>query len=72
MVNQDPMQFKDILENDIHFPPALENGFVFPPLSEISLPSHNEVDRVQSWMIDKGVLKSEISYDDIMAAELYE
>jgi NitT/TauT family transport system substrate-binding protein len=72
MVNQDPMQFKDILENDIHFPPALENGFVFPPLSEISLPSHNEADRVQSWMIDKGVLKSEISYDDIMAAELYE
>lgn len=72
LVNQDPMQFKAILENDIKFPPALEDGFVFPPLSEISLPSRDEVSRVQSWMIDKGVLESEKSYEDIMAVGLYE
>ncbi len=72
MVNQGPMQFSSILEDEIHFPPELGDGFVFPPLSETSLPSRNEVDRAQSWMIAKGVLKDEISYESIIGAELYE
>ncbi|NLK25522.1 MAG: ABC transporter substrate-binding protein [Euryarchaeota archaeon] len=72
LVNRDPWQFKDVLEDKIKFPADLADGFTFPPLSDISLPSKDEVDRVQSWMLEKQVLKKEISYESIMGAELYE
>jgi NitT/TauT family transport system substrate-binding protein len=71
MVNSDPMAFNGTLENKIHFPAELEDGFDFPPMSAISLPTTSDVDRVEAWMIEKGMLTTEIAYGDVMATELY-
>jgi NitT/TauT family transport system substrate-binding protein len=71
MVNSDPLAFNDILENKIHFPAELEDGFDFPPMSAISLPTTSDVDRVQAWMMEKGMLTTEIAYGDVVATELY-
>lgn len=74
LVNQDPGQYADILEKEIHFPEGLMGTFDFPPMSAPSLPSPEEVNRVQDWMMNypgKSMLTSTISYESIMATELY-
>ena len=75
LVNQDPTQYADILKNRLSFPEGLIGTFDFPPLSEISLPSREEVNKVQDWMINYpsgSKLTGSISYESIMAIELYE
>jgi NitT/TauT family transport system substrate-binding protein len=70
-INRDPTQYYDVLEKDIGFPKSLEGNFTFPALSSPSLPTPQEVQKVQDWMAGKGILQNPVEYESIMAAELY-
>ena len=71
-VNLDPTQYYDVLEKDIHFPKELEAVYQFPALSNIVLPSLQEFQKVQDWMLGKGIISGSIVYDSVIARELYE
>ncbi|MDW5562758.1 MAG: ABC transporter substrate-binding protein [Methanomassiliicoccus sp.] len=71
LVNQDPMAFNTTLESRIHFPPELETSFDFPPMSAIALPTAADLQRVQDWMVSKGMLTAVADYGKVMATELY-
>lgn len=71
LVNPDPLAYNGTLESKIHFPADLESSFDFPPMSSISLPTDSDLQRVQVWMVGKGMLSTEFSYNDVMATPLY-
>ena len=71
-INLDPTQYYDVLEKDIHFPKELEAGYAFPVLSSISLPSVQEFQKVQDWMLGKGIISNSVVYDSVVARELYD
>jgi NitT/TauT family transport system substrate-binding protein len=71
-INMDPTQYYDVLEKDIHFPKELEAVYSFPTLSNTSLPSLQEFQKVQDWMLGKSLISSPIVYDSLVARELYE
>jgi NitT/TauT family transport system substrate-binding protein len=71
MVNEDPWRYNQTLEESIHFPAELEAIFDFPPLSSTALPTEGELQRVQEWMMEKGILTEQFTYDSVMATELY-
>jgi NitT/TauT family transport system substrate-binding protein len=70
-INQDPSQYYDVLENDIHFPKGLEASYSFPVLSPTALPSVQEFQKVQDWMVAKGLVGNSTTYDMVVATELY-
>jgi NitT/TauT family transport system substrate-binding protein len=70
-VNQDPTQYYDVLEKDIHFPKEIEVGYEFPILSSIALPSVQEFQKVHDWMAGKGLVGNSTLYETIVAMELY-
>jgi NitT/TauT family transport system substrate-binding protein len=71
LVNNDPMAFSSILESKIHFPAEMEASFDFPPMSSIALPTAADLQRVQTWMVAKGMLTTEVAYDDVIATGLH-
>ncbi len=71
LVNQDVWKYNDTLEKSIHFPEELEGSFNFPPLSSVDLPSRDDVQRVQDWMVSIGMLGEPFSYESVMATELH-
>jgi NitT/TauT family transport system substrate-binding protein len=71
LVNNDPMAFSSILESKIHFPAEMEASFDFPPMSSIALPTAADLQRVQTWMVAKGMLATEVAYDDVIATGLH-
>jgi NitT/TauT family transport system substrate-binding protein len=71
-VNLDPTQYFDVLEKDINFPKELEAIYSFPILSSITLPSVQEFQKVQDWMIGKGIISNTMVYESVVARELYE
>ncbi len=70
-INRDPSQYYDVLENDIHFPKGLEASYSFPVLSSTALPSVQEFQKVQDWMVEKGLVGNSTTYDMVVATELY-
>jgi NitT/TauT family transport system substrate-binding protein len=72
LINLNPTNYYDVLVKDIHFPPALEAGYSFPILSNTCLPTLQEFQKVQDWMLGKGIISNTINYDSVVARELYE
>jgi NitT/TauT family transport system substrate-binding protein len=70
-INQDPSQYFDVLEKDIHFPKELEASYAFPVLSPTALPSAQEFQKVHDWMAAKGLVGNSVTYDMVVATELY-
>ena len=70
-INQDPSQYFDVLEKDIHFPKELEAVYIFPVLSQIALPSVQEFQKVHDWMAGKGLVGNSITYEMVVATDLY-
>ncbi len=70
-VNEDPWKYSQTLEESINFPQELEAIYDFPSLSPIALPTEEDLQRVQEWMMDIGILTEPFSYDSVMATELY-
>ncbi len=71
MVNGDPWAFDLTLQDRLRFPKELVGSFDFPPLSPIQLPSEEDLQRVQAWMQEIGMLSDMFSYENVMAVGLY-
>lgn len=74
LVNLDPLRFAGILKERFLLSGELLDAFEFPPLSEPKLPSRDEFQRVQDWTEahpGSGAQAAGISYESIMATELY-
>lgn len=75
LVNEGPARYAGILKSRLSFPEGLIGTFDFPPLSATTLPRREEVSKVEDWMINYpsgSKLTGRISYESIMAIELYE
>jgi NitT/TauT family transport system substrate-binding protein len=70
-INSDPAQYVDVLEKDIHFPAGIIGNFTYPVLSGVSLPSLLEFQKVQDWMLGKGIVAAPVAYETVVATELY-
>ncbi|NLT38399.1 MAG: ABC transporter substrate-binding protein [Methanomassiliicoccus sp.] len=70
-VNEDPWRYSQVLYDKLHFPEELRNTFAFPPLSPVTLPAGEDLERVQDWMMDIGILTERFSFNDVMATGLH-
>ncbi|HHY46185.1 MAG TPA: ABC transporter substrate-binding protein [Firmicutes bacterium] len=64
-INADPNAVRDILVQKAGFPASIRDAFVFPKYRRPVLPSKDEVETVVKWLKDKGLVKKDLSYEDM-------
>lgn len=64
-INENPDNFREVLAT-ANFPEEVTGTFEFPRYSGISVPSLEEVNQVLSWMSQKGLLKRDLKYEDLV------
>lgn len=64
-INKDPASFRAMLVEKARLPESLANSYKVNTYPEHQLPSKDRVDAVLSWMKAKGLLKSDVTYEDL-------
>lgn len=66
MINSEPSSFKDILVNKTRFPASLKDKYRLPPFPDAVLPTPDDINRVEQWLLEKGLISERLSYDKIV------
>ncbi len=66
LINGSPDEYKDFVLEKANVPDALVDKYVVPTYPKNSVPTQEEVERVENWMVDKGLLDKPYSYEDIV------
>jgi NitT/TauT family transport system substrate-binding protein len=64
-VNEDPDRYRPVLVEQARLPEPLAETYKVNTYPESGLPAKTEVDAVLAWMMDKGYLKSDVTYEDL-------
>ncbi len=66
LINRDPDSFRELLVTKGGFPAAIKETFVFPEYDQPVLPRKETVNLVLKWLDEKELIKTELSYDDLV------
>ena len=64
-INADPGSFEDLFFEKANVADVLRGKYTVPGYTPACLPTSDEVSSLQSWMVSKGLLNAEYSYEDI-------
>lgn len=64
-INADPQSYDDLFCEKANVAEALKGKYTVPHYTSACLPTSDEVAGIQSWMLEKGLLDAEYSYEDI-------
>lgn len=65
-INANPEAYRKLLVEKARVPKPVETSYKIPVYATQTLPSKADVDAVLAWMKDKGYLKSDVTYEDLM------
>lgn len=65
-MNADKEAYRKIVLEVANIPKEMHDSYVIPNYSEINLPSEELFNRVQTWMVNKGLIEKPYSYDDMV------
>lgn len=68
IVGSDPDSVRSTMVEKNRLPMNLRNSFQVPKFEPLKAPDRDSVERVSKWLQQRGVLKSEISYENIVDA----
>jgi len=69
LINKNPESFRGLLLKKIRVPKNIQNTYQIPPYPRREVPDAGQWADVMSWMTDKGLLTSALSYDDSITAD---
>ncbi len=65
-LNKEPERYKDLVLNVANVPEAMKDNYKIPYYSEGILPEKELVERVENWMLKKGLLNKAFSYEELI------
>lgn len=68
MLNENPEQYRDLMAKSCRIPPPLAPKFPIYKYPMPSMPPVGELDAVQDWMLEKGLLKERIANERVLPA----
>jgi NitT/TauT family transport system substrate-binding protein len=68
MINADPESFRDLMVKSVRMPPGVQKSYKIPPFSRGVVPSREQWDDVQSWMLAKGLIDEAVAYETSVSA----
>lgn len=68
-INADPQNFQELLLEKVRMPKNIRDTFAVPPYPRNAVPDKRQWDDVMQWMVEKGLLESDLSYNDSVTAE---
>ena len=63
-INADPESFRDLMLKKIRVPKNVSKSYAIPQFPRASVPSREQYDDVQQWMITKKLLTAPVAYED--------
>lgn len=66
-LDENPEQYRSLMAETCRIPKPLVSQFPIYPYPMPSLPSESELDEVQNWMIEKGMLKERIPHELVLS-----
>ncbi len=70
LLNADPAKYKNVLSEQKLVPPPLMESYRAPVFPAAGVPTEEEWNDALSWLVEKGILANQISYDDSVNASL--
>lgn len=71
-INENPDVFRSFIVEKAGFPELIKNSFKFVKYSPVSLPAEKDVVTVINWLKEKGLIKKDLTYDDLVTREFVE
>ena len=68
-INQNPEAFRGLLLKKIRVPKNIQQTYKIPPYPRREVPTAGQWSDVMDWMMNKGLLKSALPYEDSITAE---
>lgn len=65
-IKADPNSFKDVLVKQANLPQEIVSSFQVIPFSPAQAPKQEDVERVVEWLMEKQILKSKLTYEQIV------
>lgn len=69
-VTQNPDKYRSLFNQKVHVPKELQKDFPLPKFSPLQLPTRENVELINSWMKEKGLLQKSYSYQELIASDL--
>ena len=66
LINEDPARFADLFVEKANVAPDLQDAYTVPSYTPSCVPTEEEVDSIQRWMVEKGLLEKAFSYEEIV------
>ena len=66
LINENPEATRETLTANTRIPPDIENAYVIPSFPTPHAPSETDVEEVQDWFQEKGIIEAPISYDRVV------
>ena len=66
LINANPSAFKELLITKTQFPMAVKDRYPVPVFPARALPAEADVQAVQEWLLKNGLIKTAISYPDMV------
>ena len=66
-INQNPDQVRPIMNRECKMPEPLQQSFTIPKFQKLNIPRTEEVMDVYTWLRDKNVIKTEMTYGQFVA-----
>jgi ABC-type nitrate/sulfonate/bicarbonate transport system substrate-binding protein len=70
LLNADPAKYKNVLSEQKLVPPPLLDAYQAPVFPTAGVPTTDEWDDALDWLKEKGILTTDISYEDSVNASL--
>ena len=68
-INEDPDSFQELFYEKANVAPDLKGKYTVPSYTADCVPTREEVEDLQDWMVEKGLLDTAFSYEDIVAVQ---
>ncbi len=66
LINEDSNGYRELLVTKAGFPEEIKESFVFPEYDQAHLPAEETVQLVVDWLREKGLVKTEFGYQDLV------
>lgn len=68
-LNSDPEKFRELMLKKIRVPKNVAQSFAIPPFPRKTVPTEEQWEDVQSWLLEKKLLQQAVSYNDSVTEE---
>lgn len=70
LINSDPDSVRDIMVEKVRLPAALKLQYPVPRFPKLAVPDRDALENIAGWLKQRGVIRSTVSYEQVVNGEL--